>query len=213
MKSKLWLALFGCVAVAYAATALTINDVIKMSKAGLSDDVIIQTLLSSKSVFQLTPQDTETLIRNGVSDHVIVAMTVKGPVPSRPTNPTQSMAPSVPRPIVSDYVGADNQPNLSSSTTPAQNAAPFVAQPSSSDYYSGTVNESVVRALPASPQAYYYATPPPAYYYDPYYYAPGPYYYSGPSVGFYFGRGGYWGGYGHGWGHGGWGGHGGGHHH
>lgn len=204
MKSRLWLALLVCVAVAYAATALTISDVIKMSKAGLSDDVIIQTLLTSKSAFQLTPEDVKTLVSNGVSDHVIVAMTVKGPAPSRPANSAQSTTPSVPpRPIVSDYVGADNQPNLSSSTAPAQNAVPFVAQPSGNDYYAGAINEPVVRALPPSPQVYYYAAPPPTtYYYYPYYYAPGPYYYSGPSVGFYFGRGGYWGGHG-GWGHGG----------
>ena len=80
MKTKTWLAIIGWLAAGalttavYAAVTLTIGDVVKMSKAGVSDDVIIQTVQSSGSVFQLTAQDVEALKRSGVSDRVVAVM-------------------------------------------------------------------------------------------------------------------------------------------
>jgi len=185
-----------------ASAALTVTDVIKLSKAGISDEVIIQTLQATGSGFQLAPQDIEALTRSGVSDHVIVAMMVKGPSaapqpaytpPSAPANPAPSAVQYVPRPVVSDYAGN----------------------------YAGPANAQVMSAMPANPPAAYYETAAPApsydyaaYSYSPGYYAAAPYYdggYYGPTVGVYYGGwpwyGGYWGGrWGGCWG-GRWGGH------
>lgn len=168
MRTKIWMSILGCLAggmlatAVYAAATVTIADVIKMSEAGVNDAVIIQTLQSSGTVFQLKPQDVEALKRSGVSDRVVAAMQ------GRP----QPVAPApVPGPV--------------------QNNTPVVHEPSGRDYVGG-VSEPVVRALPPDPPVYTYVAPPPTgyYYYPgyPYYYGPYPYYY-GPRVGFYFGYG------------------------
>ena len=196
MKTKSWRCVLGlCVAglltmAMEAAAGLTTADVIKLSKAGISDEVIIQTLQATGTGFQLAPQDIEALTRNGVSDHVIVAMMVKGPSaapaaaytpPSAPAyapaNPAPSAVQYVPRPIVSSDAGN----------------------------YAGSGNAQVMYAMPATPPAAYYQTAAPApsydyaaYSYSPGYYASTPYYdggYYGPSVGIYCGGWPYWGGY------------------
>ena len=170
MKTKTWVAIIGFLAggalatAVYAAVTLTIGDVVKMSQAGVSDDVIIQTVQSSGSVFQLRPQDVEALKRSGVSDRVVATMQGQ---------PRAAMP--APQPIQGANPGA----------------GPVVQTPSGRDYVGG-MNEQVVRALPADPPVYAYPAPPPVNYYYPaypYYYGPGPYYY-GPGVGFYFGYGG-----------------------
>ena len=61
----------GALVTAFGATVtLTSNDIVRMSKAGISDDAIIQTIQSTGSNFQLTAQDVESLKRDGVSDRV-----------------------------------------------------------------------------------------------------------------------------------------------
>ena len=76
-----------------------------MSKAGISDDVIIQSVQSSGSSFQLNAGDIESLKRDGVSDRVVAAMQAPAaPTPSSP-KPAEPAAPVVRAPSGRDYVG------------------------------------------------------------------------------------------------------------
>ena len=168
MKTKTWLAIIGWLAAGalttavYAAVTLTIGDVVKMSKAGVSDDVIIQTVQSSGSVFQLTAQDVDALKRSGVSDRVMAVMQARPQAAAPAPKPVENAGAVVHTPSGRDYVGGVNEPVVR-------------ALPADPPVYT----------YPAPPPVTYYY---PAYPY-PYYYAPGPYYY-GPGVGFYFGYGG-----------------------
>lgn len=144
-----------------AAVMLTSGDIVRMSKAGISDDVIIQTIQSTGSSFQLAAQDLESLKRDGVSDRVVAAM--QAPAPTAPP----SVKPAEPAPLVTgatsgrEYVGglADQQIVRA---LPAEPPVYYAAPP---------------------PSVYYYPYP--------YYYPPPPRYYYGPPVRFYFGYGGW----------------------
>jgi hypothetical protein len=135
-------------AMTASAATLTGEDVIKMRRAGVSDDVIIQTIESSGSVFYLSAQDVEALKREGVSERVIGVMQQKRAEPAKP--------------------------KLEGATT-YEKAAPASAPPKQETVVRA---EQVVRAYPVYPattSVYYYAPPPvtyyygPAYYYDPWY--------------------------------------------
>jgi surface antigen len=54
--------------------ALSIHDVVHMAQSGVSEDVIINQIRNSSSVFHLTPTDIANLHQQGVSDRVILAM-------------------------------------------------------------------------------------------------------------------------------------------
>lgn len=54
--------------------ALTNDDIVQMSKAGLADDVIIKTIESSTTRFSVTPGDLIALKNAGVSERVLAAL-------------------------------------------------------------------------------------------------------------------------------------------
>ncbi len=60
---------------------MTTEDVIALSKAGVSDDVIINQMIASGSAFQLTTDDIIDLEKAGVSEKVISAMISSGQSP------------------------------------------------------------------------------------------------------------------------------------
>jgi len=127
-------------AMTVSAATITGEDVIKMHRAGVSDDVIIQTIESSHSVFYLSAQDVEALKREGVSERVIGVMQQKRAEPSRP--------------------------KVEAATT-YEKAAPTPAPPRQETVVRA---EPVVRAYPVYPTTttvYYYAPPPVTYYYGP----------------------------------------------
>lgn len=70
-----------------SANELTNKDVLDMTKAGLSSDVIIAKIKSSKTKFDTSPNTLTELKAANVSDAVILAM-VEGPAatPTRPTS-------------------------------------------------------------------------------------------------------------------------------
>jgi hypothetical protein len=61
-------------AIAQAQRQVGITEVAQMAQQHISDDVIINQILSSGSVYQLSSQDTIWLKQNGVSDRVIEVM-------------------------------------------------------------------------------------------------------------------------------------------
>jgi hypothetical protein len=87
--------------VALAQTTLTNETIIKMAKAGLSDDVIISTITSQPGKYATTPDDLIGLKGAGVSDRVIgvmvermVAINSAAPAPATPA--PSAAAPSTP---------------------------------------------------------------------------------------------------------------------
>ncbi len=59
--------------------AMTLQDVIDLSKAKVSDDVIIDQMRSTQSYFQLSTNDIIALKNEGVSEKVITAMIKSSP--------------------------------------------------------------------------------------------------------------------------------------
>lgn len=57
-------------------SSMTKEDVIALSKAKVSDDLIISQMKASRSYFQLSTQDLIDLVNAGVSDKVIGAMII-----------------------------------------------------------------------------------------------------------------------------------------
>lgn len=172
-----------------------VEDVLKLSRANINEDIIINYIQTSGTIYSLTPQDIVYLRNQGVSDHVLNTMVGQRrlveatalaqqqsfpAVPNAPTVPDAAMAPAAP--LYPDSSSAYVEPPA----TPAPSTVYVVPSPQVSAGYYG-------------------------YYGYPYgYYSP--YYYWGPSVsiGIGFGGRGYYHGhrgfYGHGY-YGGRGGH------
>lgn len=101
------------------AEALNIRDIIELSKAGLSDQVLIALIEVDRGVFSVDTDTLKKLKNEGVSDPVIVAMIRSGrmpapavqpaPAPVQNTDPAPSEeAPREPQVIVIDH--HDQQP-------------------------------------------------------------------------------------------------------
>ena len=176
----------GATATATAKTAepvklpYGVEDVLKMSRAQVSDDVIATYIQNTGTIYSLGPNDIVYLKDQGVSDRIINTMLDQ----RRIANEVAAQAQQQQAAAQASAAAADNSGPV---TTPAysdqQSAAPAVTQPASSLY-----------VIPNP-------TPPYPYYGGPYYsysysypYYPYPYSYAGfgfgrPVVGFRFGLG------------------------
>ena len=54
--------------------AVTVDDIIALSKSGVAESVLIALIDADQTVFNLTPQQIADLKRSGVSDDVVVKM-------------------------------------------------------------------------------------------------------------------------------------------
>lgn len=74
------------VAAAAARNAMSVQEVMDMARNGVSDGVICKEIVTSGTVFQLTPADVTNLHNQGVSERVINTMleTRRRPVVVRP---------------------------------------------------------------------------------------------------------------------------------
>ena len=176
----------GATATATAKTAepvklpYGVEDVLKMSRAQVSDDVIATYIQNTGTIYSLGPNDIVYLKDRGVSDRIINTMLDQRRIANEVAAQAQQQQAAAQAPAAA----ADNNSPV---TTPAysdqQSAAPAVTQPASSLY-----------VIPNP-------TPPYPYYGGPYYsysysypYYPYPYSYAGfgfgrPVVGFRFGLG------------------------
>ena len=91
---RVMLALVTVIAItAGRAEAVTVRDIIELSKAGLGEDVLLALIEVDRSVFSIDAETLKQLKKNGVSDVVIVAMIRSGrtpppePVAPPPTEP------------------------------------------------------------------------------------------------------------------------------
>ena len=63
-----------------AAMAVTDDDLVQMTRAGISEDVIISTMRSRGTRIDLSPQSLIALRQQGVSDRVVLAAQTGGPL-------------------------------------------------------------------------------------------------------------------------------------
>jgi hypothetical protein len=81
------------------ADAITVRDVIELSKAGLSDDVLLALIESDRNVFTLDAATMKALKDGGVSDRVMLALIHSGRTPAAaPAEPTPQAAAAQPAP-------------------------------------------------------------------------------------------------------------------
>jgi hypothetical protein len=78
MRKILFAFLFAFICPWLVAQAITNDSVIKMAKAGLSDDVIVSTINSAAGNFDTSANGLIALKTAGVSDKVVAAIVVKG---------------------------------------------------------------------------------------------------------------------------------------
>lgn len=103
-----------CAVLALAQTALTNDSIIKMVKAGLSDDIVVSTVKAQPAHYSTGPDDLIALKSAGVSDRVIAAMiermnaaasaapapagAIPAPAPAAAAGPPATPAPGQPLP-------------------------------------------------------------------------------------------------------------------
>jgi hypothetical protein len=90
----LLLALLGCVSA--TASAVTIDEVVALSKSGVSEQVIVAVIERDQTLFTLSPALIMKLQRDGLSDRILLAL-IKSGRPNEPL-PTSSVAPMAPVP-------------------------------------------------------------------------------------------------------------------
>jgi hypothetical protein len=164
-----------------------VEDVLKLSRAQIGEEIILNYIQNSGTIYNLAPKDIVYLRDQGVSDKVINTMLdqrkrAEFAVQSAPASQAVPNAQSVPNaPGVADAASAPGAPYADQSATYAE--APLTP-PASSAY-----------VIPYSGAGYYYNYSP---YYYPYYYGPAYYGWYGPTIGFGFrfgGHGGFHGGF------------------
>ena len=60
------------------ASAATIEEIVRLAKSGVSDEVILTLIERDKTIFTIPPDDLVTLKSDGVSEAVVVAMLKSG---------------------------------------------------------------------------------------------------------------------------------------
>jgi hypothetical protein len=70
------------------ADALTLRDVMELTKAGLGDDVLVALIEVDRSVFSVDAETIKSLKKAGVSEKVIVALVRSGRTPAPQPEPT-----------------------------------------------------------------------------------------------------------------------------
>jgi len=89
-KSLALILLVFCLSATIAQQAMNNDAVIKLTKAGLSDDLVINTINSQPGSYDTTTNGLIALKTAGVSDNVISAMLLKNNAASQPTPAVQS---------------------------------------------------------------------------------------------------------------------------
>jgi hypothetical protein len=153
---------------ASAASAATIQDLIKLKAAGLSDDILIALIQSDGSVFKMNADDVIAVRKEGLSEKVIMAMlsTAIKPVTvaPKPVAVTKPSAETPPTPLVQvndpsgqqTYYGESNAPDTQA-LKPEQKTAPVVIN------VTQKVEQTVEDSRSRNPYADAYAYYPPGY--------------------------------------------------
>ena len=162
-----------------------VEDVLKMSRAQVSDDVIATYIQNTGTIYSMGPNDIVYLKDQGVSDRIINTMLDQRRIANEVAAQAQQQQAAVQTPAPAENSGPVTTPAYSDS----QAAAPTVTQPAASSLY----------VIPYPTPAYpyygrsYYSYPYSTYYSYPSYcsypYSYGSFCYGRPVVGFRFGVG------------------------
>src|SRR5262245_46210492 len=132
------------------AEAVTLRDIMELSKAGLSDSVLLALIEVDRSLFAIDTATIKKLKEAGVSDVVIVAMIRSGreqppePPPAPPVVVDPQDPPNEPRIVVIDHHDAPQAPVV----YPVPVAVPVYAPFAATGLVDGAVrrNSNVVKA-------------------------------------------------------------------
>jgi hypothetical protein len=108
------LVLVGCIPT--TASAVTIDEIVALSKNGVSEQVIIAVIERDQTLFSLSPALIMKLQRDGLSDRILLALIKSGhpnepPVPSSPA--VAAAAPMPPPPVIAIVGHGPQLPNTS----------------------------------------------------------------------------------------------------
>jgi hypothetical protein len=80
------------------AEAITLREIVELTRAGLSDDVLLALIEVDQRVFEIDPDTLKALKDAGVSTRVIVAIVKSGRTPPPPAEPVVDIVPPDPPP-------------------------------------------------------------------------------------------------------------------
>jgi hypothetical protein len=80
------------------AEAITLREIVELTRAGLSDDVLLALIEVDQRVFEIDPDTLKALKDAGVSTRVIVAIVKSGRTPAPPAEPVVDIVPPDPPP-------------------------------------------------------------------------------------------------------------------
>jgi hypothetical protein len=161
-----------------------VEDVLKLSRAQVSDDVITTYIQNSGTVYNLGPQDIVYLKEQGVSDRILNTMMDQRRIANEVAAQAQQQQQAAAQ--QSAAVAVNNGPVTTPAYSDSQQATPEAAQPAASSLY------VIPYPTPSYPRyaAGYYSYPYTySYPYYSYPYSYGYYGYSRPVIGFRFGLG------------------------
>jgi hypothetical protein len=131
MRFVLSIVLAATLLPAATAFAVTAPEIVSLTKAGVSEPIILALIERDKTIFSITPEQLVTLQKEGVSDAVILAMLKSGrqepqpqPAPAPPPIAPQ-YEPSEPTVVVIGH-GPD-RPNTTDAYNRYNGAAPYPA--------------------------------------------------------------------------------------
>ena len=131
-----------CSSLLVAQQALTNDSVIRMAKAGLSDDLLVSTINASPSKFDVTTDGLIALKRGGVSDKVVSAILLKsfGNAPSSELHQASDPHPAIVQsPSALSESDAATSPGAVLTTRPRSPETPTTTETASSAYGSARV--------------------------------------------------------------------------
>ena len=80
------------------AEAITLREIVELTRAGLSDDILLALIEVDQRVFAIDPDTLKALKDAGVSTRVIVAIVKSGRTPAPPAEPVVDILPPDPPP-------------------------------------------------------------------------------------------------------------------
>ncbi len=141
------------------AEALSVRDVIELSKAGLSESVLLALIDVDRSIFSIDTATLKELKNGGVSDSVIVAMIRSGREPRADVTPPPVQEPA-PEPMPQELTAQDTGQSVDTLAPAVAPAAPqFIPYPVPV-YVAVPVAGANGRNLHGSPQHARTAAPP-----------------------------------------------------
>jgi hypothetical protein len=96
MRRLVLLLILAALLVPASASALTLRDLVELSRAGLGDEVLLALIDVDRPVFSIDAETLKSLKAAGLSERVLVAVVRSGRAPAAPVAAEQFEAPQAP---------------------------------------------------------------------------------------------------------------------